>query len=228
MPDTAASEILFQRLLDALPQTQCQRCGYEDCAAYAQAMAVGEANINRCPPGGAQGVARLAALTGQPLCALDATCGAQEPRSVVLIDEDWCIGCTLCIKACPVDAIVGANKLMHTVLAQDCTGCGLCIPACPVDCIASINASGSATGWDAWSAVQAQHARQRYAQHQQRLARQARAEAASGASTTTPTDAAPHIAAPDPATAAQQPHSRQAAIAQALERARALRKTAPG
>lgn len=191
-------------------------------------MAVGEANINRCPPGGAQGVARLAALTGQPLCALDATCGAQEPRSVVLIDEDWCIGCTLCIKACPVDAIVGANKLMHTVLAQDCTGCGLCIPACPVDCIASINASGSATGWDAWSAVQAQHARQRYAQHQQRLARQARAEAASGASTTTPTDAAPHIAAPDPATAAQQPHSRQAAIAQALERARALRKTAPG
>ena len=228
MADTAASEILFQRLLDALPQTQCQRCGYEDCAAYARAMAVGEAKINRCPPGGAQGVVRLAALTGRPLCALDATCGAQEPRSVVLIDEDWCIGCTLCIKACPVDAIVGANKLMHTVLAQDCTGCGLCIPACPVDCIASINASGSATGWDAWSAVQAQHARQRYAQHQQRLASQARAEAASGASTTTPTDAAPHIAAPDTATAAQQLHSRQAAIAQALERARALRKTAPG
>lgn len=199
MPDTAASEILFQRLLDALPQTQCQRCGYEDCAAYARAMAVGEANINRCPPGGAQGVARLAALTGQPLCALDATCGAQEPRSVVLIDEDWCIGCTLCLDACPTDAIVGANKYMHTVIDHHCTGCALCVPVCPVDCIAMENASGVATGWQAWTGAQAEHARQRYAARQARQARQAQ-----------------EAAAP----AEPQAGNRQAVIAAALARAR--------
>jgi len=149
-------------LLDALPQTQCQRCGYEDCAAYAQAMAVGEADINRCPPGGAQGVVRLAALTGRPVRALDAECGTEEPRSVVVIDEDWCIGCTLCIKACPVDAILGANKFMHTVVAEHCTGCELCIPACPVDCIALENVTGTRTGWAAWSAADADSARERY------------------------------------------------------------------
>ena len=223
MLDATSSTALSQRLLDALPQTQCQRCGYEDCAAYAQAMAVGEADINRCPPGGAQGVVRLAALTGRPVRALDAECGTEEPRSVVVIDEDWCIGCTLCIKACPVDAIVGANKLMHTVLAEDCTGCGLCIPACPVDCIIPVNASGSATGWDAWSAEQAQHARQRYAQHQQRLAPQARAE--TSAISTTPQKPVPHTATTD--TSVDPQAARQAAIAQALARARAMRKPTP-
>jgi electron transport complex protein RnfB len=227
LPDTTPTVALSQRLLDALPQTQCQRCGYEDCAAYAQAMAVGEADINRCPPGGAQGVARLAALTGRPVRALDAGCGTEEPRGVVVIDEDWCIGCTLCIKACPVDAIVGANKLMHTVLAEDCTGCGLCIPACPVDCIIPVNASGSATGWDAWTAEQAQQARRRYAQHQQRLKRQTPVEQPLGACAAAPQEPAQHLAA-STAAAASAPPSRQAAIAQALERARALRKSTAG
>jgi electron transport complex protein RnfB len=159
-------------VLDALPQTQCTRCGYPDCAGYAQAVADGCAAINQCPPGGAEGVARLAALTGQPALPLSAEHGIEAPRSVVWIDEDWCIGCTLCIKACPVDAIVGTNKCMHTVIEPLCTGCELCLPVCPVDCIAVENASGSATGWAAWSAMQAKQARTRYALHQTRLARE--------------------------------------------------------
>src|SRR5690606_16433089 len=126
---------LAARIDAALPQTQCTRCGYPDCAHYAEAIARREAAINRCPPGGAEGVARLAALTGQPVLPLDAACGSEGPRAVAVIDEDWCIGCTLCIKACPTDAILGLNKRMHTVIADHCTGCELCVPACPVDCI---------------------------------------------------------------------------------------------
>jgi len=159
---------LAARLLAALPQTQCTRCGYPDCATYAQAMADGVAAINQCPPGGAEGVARLAALTGQSVQALNPSNGVEAPRSMMFIDEDWCIGCTLCIKACPVDAIVGSNKLMHTVLEACCTGCELCLPVCPVDCILVENASGSATGWAAWSPAAADEARERYAFHSYR------------------------------------------------------------
>jgi Na+-translocating ferredoxin:NAD+ oxidoreductase subunit B len=154
---------LADRLLAALPQTQCTRCGYPDCAAYALAVASGVADINQCPPGGAEGVARLAAITGLPVVALNPDNGVEAPRSMMFIDEDWCIGCTLCIKACPVDAIVGSNKLMHTVIETDCTGCELCLPVCPVDCILVESASGSATGWAAWSQAQAEQARERYA-----------------------------------------------------------------
>lgn len=162
---------LVDRLLAALPQTQCTRCGYPDCAAYAHAMAHGQAPINQCPPGGAQGVVRLAALTGQPALPLNPEHGVEGPRSVAYIDEDWCIGCTLCLKACPTDAIVGSNKLMHTVIEPYCTGCELCLPVCPVDCILLENASGERTGWDAWSPEQAALARDRYAFHSERMKR---------------------------------------------------------
>lgn len=168
MPATA------DQILDALPQTQCTRCGYPDCAGYAQAIARGEAAINQCPPGGAEGVARLAALTGQPLLPLNPDFGDEGPLTVAVIDEDWCIGCTLCLKACPTDAILGGNKRMHTVIEPHCTGCELCIPVCPVDCIRMESVSGERTGWAAWSAGQAAVARQRHEFHRHRLAREQR------------------------------------------------------
>ncbi len=159
----SAQAELAARVLDALPQTQCTRCGYPDCAAYAQAVAHNEAAINQCPPGGAEGINRLSHITGQPALPLNPEFGTEGPRSVVFIDENWCIGCTLCLDACPTDAIVGSNKRMHTVIEPYCTGCELCLPVCPVDCIVVEPASGSATGWNAWSAAQADQARTRYA-----------------------------------------------------------------
>lgn len=160
--------------IDALlPQTQCTRCGYPDCARYAQAIAAGEADINQCPPGGAEGIARLAALTGRPAQPLSAAHGVEGPRLLAVIDEAWCIGCTLCIKACPVDCIIGTHKQMHTVIDAQCTGCELCVPVCPVDCI-SLTPVTTATGWAAWSEPQAREARRRYDWHQERLARDAR------------------------------------------------------
>lgn len=150
-----------------LPQTQCTRCGYPDCASYAQAIAQGRAGINQCPPGGEEGIARLAQLTGLPAEPLNPEFGTEGPRFLAVIDENWCIGCTLCIKACPVDCIVGAPKHMHTVIEDQCTGCELCIPACPVDCITLVPAhtgqSVVPTGWAAWSAAQADEARERHA-----------------------------------------------------------------
>lgn len=162
---------LEQVLLNALPQTQCTRCGYPDCAGYARALVQGEAQINQCPPGGRAGVERLAALTGHTVIPLNPEHGVEAPRTVVWIDENWCIGCTLCIDACPTDAIVGTHKRMHTVIEPYCTGCELCLPVCPVDCIQFENASGDATGWNAWSAEQADLARARYALRQQRRER---------------------------------------------------------
>jgi electron transport complex protein RnfB len=136
---------LAARIHAALPQTQCTRCGYPDCAAYATAIASAEAPINQCPPGGAEGIERLAAITGQAALPLNPANGTEGPRSVAVIDEDWCIGCTLCIAACPTDAILGSHK-MHTVVERYCTGCELCIPVCPVDCISlePVTASGPA------------------------------------------------------------------------------------
>lgn len=153
---------LAQALLDALPQTQCTRCGYPDCAAYAKAIARNDADINQCPPGGQAGIERLAKITGRVVRPLNPTNGVETTRTVAWIDESWCIGCTLCIKACPTDAIVGSNKLMHTVIEEHCTGCDLCLPVCPVDCIVMENVSGSKTGWQAWSPIEANNARIRY------------------------------------------------------------------
>lgn len=164
---------LAARIDAALPQTQCTRCGYPDCARYAAAIAAGEAEINQCPPGGQEGVQRLAAITGRSALPLNPEHGLEGPLTVAVIDENWCIGCTLCIKACPTDAIVGANKRMHTVLEPYCTGCELCIPVCPVDCISLENVSGAATGWAAWSPKQADLARSRYQWHLQRTQRDA-------------------------------------------------------
>jgi electron transport complex protein RnfB len=162
------------RIHAALPQTQCTRCGYPDCERYAEAIAQGEAAINQCPPGGAQGIARLAQLTGQARLPLDPARGIEAPRTIAVIDENWCIGCTLCIDACPTDAILGSNKRMHTVIEPYCTGCELCVPVCPVDCIALENVTGEATGWDAWSQAQADEALARYEWRKLRLARKAK------------------------------------------------------
>lgn len=161
-------DALADRINALLPQTQCTRCGYPDCAGYAQAIARGEADINQCPPGGAEGIARLARVTGRPAQPLNAANGQEGPRSVAIIDEAWCIGCTLCIAACPTDAILGSNKLMHTVIEPYCTGCELCVPACPVDCIVMENVTQARTGWAAWSPAQADEARERYAFHSSR------------------------------------------------------------
>jgi electron transport complex protein RnfB len=173
VPATPRSQ-LAARIEDALPQTQCTRCGYPDCHGYAQAIADGAADINRCPPGGAEGVRRLAAITALPVRPLDPTCGAEGPLRRAVIDEPWCIGCTLCIQACPVDCIVGAAKRMHTVIDALCTGCELCLPACPVDCIAMEATTSPATGWQAWSAAQAALARRRYGERRERIAREQR------------------------------------------------------
>ncbi len=156
------TDSLATRVLAALPQTQCTRCGFPDCAAYANAVVQGAAGINQCPPGGAEGVKRLAAITGQPVTALNPAHGEEGPRTVAFIDEDWCIGCTLCIKVCPTDAIMGSNKVMHTVLEPYCTGCELCLPVCPVDCIVLETATPGLTGWAAWSEPLALQARVRY------------------------------------------------------------------
>jgi electron transport complex protein RnfB len=139
MTSQAASDDTERSMADRidaiLPQTQCEQCGYHGCRPYAEAIAQGQAAINLCPPGGNAGIQKLAALLNKPPLALDPTHGVEKPRTLAVIVEADCIGCTKCIQACPVDAIVGAAKLMHSVIVDDCTGCELCVPACPVDCI---------------------------------------------------------------------------------------------
>lgn len=230
---------LATRVNAALPQTQCTRCGFPDCAAYALAIADGMAEINQCPPGGAEGIARLAHINGRAPVPLNPAHGGEVPRTVAVIDEAWCIGCTLCIKACPTDAIVGSNKWMHTVMEQHCTGCELCVPVCPVDCIELEVVSGHRTGWSAWSAQQADHARGRYELRKARLATQSIGNddnldaliaqppaALQSLATRAPHADATHslagacAKADDPSAAA-----RQAAVAAAMERARMLRAT---
>src|SRR6201987_1787913 len=133
MSESAALPLRIDALL---PQTQCTRCGYPACLDYAGAIASEEAEINQCPPGGAGGTALPAEATGRPIKPLNPANGVEKPAEIAVIDEETCIGCTKCIQACPVDAIVGAAKRMHTIIAAECTGCELCLPPCPVDCIA--------------------------------------------------------------------------------------------
>jgi electron transport complex protein RnfB len=201
---------LAQRIDALLPQTQCTRCGYPDCRSYAEAVAGGEAPLNQCPPGGAEGIRRLAALLGQPELPLNPEFGDEGPRRVVYIEEATCIGCTLCIQACPVDAIVGSPKRMHAVIEADCTGCELCLPVCPMDCIALEEVSAGATGWAAWSPVQADTAHARYAGRQARLERDAREN----------DERLSAIAAPPAVEALAAEDPKRAAIAAALARAR--------
>jgi electron transport complex protein RnfB len=217
-------DALAARIDAALPQTQCTRCGYVDCRSYANAVARGEAGINQCPPGGAEGVARLAAITGQPALPLNPEHGSEGPRLLARIDEAWCIGCTLCIKACPVDCIVGAPKQMHVVIASQCTGCELCVPACPVDCI-ELSPVGEPTGWAAWSAAQADESRARYAFRQRRIEREQRENdarlAAKAQAKLADLPAASKIT--DPASLERKRSVIEAALARARERAQAPR-----
>ncbi len=167
--------------IDALlPQTQCTKCGYAGCRPYAEALAQDNADINQCPPGGTEGIRKLARLLGRAEKSLNPSNGSETPRAAALIDEARCIGCMLCIKACPVDAIIGAAKRMHTVLTQYCTGCDLCLPPCPVDCIDMVElgtlaqrgnhhaAALAAQSVDEMAAI----ARERFGFHEFRLARE--------------------------------------------------------
>lgn len=158
---------LADRLDAALPQTQCTRCGYKDCRAYAEALAAHEADIDQCPPGGQAGVARLAGVLGVAEKPLNPTFGVEIATELVarVIEAD-CIGCTKCIQACPVDAIVGGPNLMHMVITEECTGCELCLPPCPTDCIEMVEAPALLPPF-----ARAPQSLERYRAHQSRLVR---------------------------------------------------------
>ncbi|RQV06969.1 electron transport complex subunit RsxB [Burkholderia cenocepacia] len=230
------SKTLADRIEDLLPQTQCTKCGYNGCRPYAEAIAAGDANYNQCPPGGAEGIARLANLLGKPVIPLNPVNGSEHPRAVAFIDENLCIGCTLCMQACPVDAIVGAPKQMHTIVASLCTGCDLCIPPCPVDCIAMLPVTGDRTGWDAWSQEQADAARERHdlrlaRERREREAAEARAAARRAASVAKPVaepSAAQPGSQPDTPAADDAEAKKRAIIAAALERARKKKEELSG
>jgi Na+-translocating ferredoxin:NAD+ oxidoreductase subunit B len=197
---------LTDRIDQVLPQTQCTRCGYRGCKPYAEAIASGSAKINRCPPGGSQTIVALAAITGLPVEPLDPTCGEAGPFKLARIDEALCIGCTLCIAACPVDAIIGAAKRMHTVLISACSGCELCIAPCPVDCIVMEPVPRT------WERADADLARMRFDARNERIARGERINARKRA----------QIASIESDARAE----RQTRVAAAFERARARRAAA--
>jgi len=217
-------------ILALLPQTQCTRCGYPDCAGYAEAVAAGLADINQCPPGGQAGIERLAALTGRPAAPLNPLHGTEGPRHVAVIDENWCIGCTLCIKVCPTDAILGSNKRMHSVIEPYCTGCALCLPVCPVDCISLEIVSPDSSGWAAWSQPQADLARERYAFHSQRsrLDKAETEKKLEDKAREVLADLPAHSQHTDPAVLAQKRAVIEAALALARERRATARTTGSG
>ncbi len=167
------SDDLVARLDASLPQTQCTRCGYPHCRVYAEALAEGRADINRCPPGGEVTLRALAEILQRPSKPLDPGCGAHEPRTRAIIDEARCIGCRKCLDVCPVDAIVGARKRMHTVITAECNGCGLCVPPCPVDCIVFVSVAPPAVAgpWPEYTLAEADRWRQRAEARRTRLAK---------------------------------------------------------
>ncbi len=230
MPTPISVPTLADRINDVLPQTQCTRCGYQGCKPYAEAIARGEADINQCPPGGAAGIVKLADLLKTLPKPLNPANGIEKPLEAALIDESLCIGCTLCIQACPVDAIVGAAKLMHTVLESWCTGCELCIAPCPVDCISMVTVVPE----HVWDEADAALARQRYearnarlAQEQlekeARLAAKSSANRSAGASANRAAGGGAAAALPDLSEAEKK---KKAIIAAAIERARQQREAA--
>jgi len=225
MPTPTFVPTLAERINDVLPQTQCTRCGYQGCKPYAEAIAQGEADINQCPPGGAAGIVKLADLLKTLPKPLNPANGIEKPLEVALIDESLCIGCTLCIQACPVDAIVGAAKLMHTVLESWCTGCELCIAPCPVDCISMVPVVPA----HVWDEADAKLARQRFEARNARLAREqqekeARLAAKSSAGTRASRAAASGEVAALPEPSEADKKKKKAIIAAAIERARQQRE----
>ncbi|MCK5888457.1 MAG: electron transport complex subunit RsxB [Methylococcales bacterium] len=163
------SDVLVDSIEDLLPQTQCTQCGFSGCRPYAQAIVENAADINQCPPGGQQGIKKIAALLQRDEKPLNPKFGLEQPRRVAFIIEEDCIGCTKCLPPCPVDAILGANKQMHTVIQAECTGCELCIAPCPVDCIVMESLNTETT----WTIENAAHAKQRFQQKEKRLKKQA-------------------------------------------------------
>ena len=222
MTRAPAATSLIDRIDALLPQTQCEQCGYPGCRPYAQAIAEDKADINQCPPGGQSGIDALAALLGRQTKPLNPDHGAYRAPTIAWIDEAVCIGCTKCIQACPVDAIVGARKLMHTVISEECTGCELCIAPCPVDCIYLLpteresepQAQASHRRAVARERFQFRNARvaRRRAEHEARRTRRKEAREAAGAAQTVKASALPDRAA------------RRDFAKAALERARAQRK----
>jgi electron transport complex protein RnfB len=198
--------MLADQINDLLPQTQCTKCGFQGCQPYAEAIATDQADINRCPPGGTEGIVKLAQLLNRRPSALDESCGIHHSLQVALIDEKHCIGCTLCIQACPVDAIVGAAKRMHTVIADQCTGCDLCLIPCPVDCITMVDVTPART----WTSEDAKRARSRYQSRKNRVTQGPEALRFEQENATLPD---PRPASPD----------KQTLIAQMLAKARARR-----
>lgn len=207
------SQYLIDQIDAILPQTQCGKCGFPGCKPYAEAIANNHADFNQCPPGGSAGIDKIAQLLGVPAKPLNTAHGFPQPDPVVArIDENLCIGCTFCMRACPVDAIVGAAKQMHTVIAAECTGCELCIAPCPMDCISLVPAAKETD--DASKKQAADHARSRYQSRQQRLTRKKQADRKT----------IPIASTPQSESTQQSAEARkQAIVAAALKRAAAVR-----
>ncbi|MDF0606848.1 electron transport complex subunit RsxB [Neisseriaceae bacterium TC5R-5] len=223
---------LVEKINALLPQTQCGQCGHPGCRPYAEALAEGNNPINRCPPGGEDGIQALAQLLNTPPIPFAPDGPQPKKRALAVIQEDFCIGCTLCIQACPVDAILGTAKHMHTVIASECTGCELCLPTCPVDCIELVTVDDPADSQRSYVLARAELALNRYTQRQQRLTQEQMAKAKrlaerTQAKTLVADSKQPAIAAiaasPASPAGSPTPTDKQAVIRAAMERAAALR-----